>query len=98
MKQTIVAILRRLHLLGVAEQFRFLWMWLRTYPGNRRFRKAHPELRFPPAHLLHEISGFVNYKNHFEGGRAAAENIHRLVSPHLQGKDWTIAEWGCGVG
>lgn len=90
-----MAILRQLRLMRVADQGKFLLQVLKNRKENRTFKKAHPDIIFPPAYMLFE-SFQLNFEKYYEGGRQTAAWLQQLVSPYLAQGPLHILDWGCG--
>ena len=97
MKQKLVAGLRRLRLLPLLDRLRFEAVRLRSARGNREFLARHPHFVPPPAFLIYDAYGHVNYRAYAEDGRAPAEYLAALAKSHLGSTEGlTVCEWGCG--
>ena len=97
-KLSIRRALAHLRLLSLAEEMRFWYRGLRLSRSNRRFAEEQAPFRFPPARLLYEISGIVDYSTYLRGGRYAVSYLTKIAKPHLtKDSDLTVCEWGCGA-
>ena len=95
-RQKLAHILRKMHLLPLAD---FIW-FLRDYWMNResnaRFIKKHPDVNVPPPMMLYDIQGNCDYSGFYSSGRSHAHEISRIISSVRPGKTLKILEWGCG--
>lgn len=96
MKQKLVSFLRKLHLLEFADRVKFVHSAITHRHINRAFRKAHPGIALPPAYLLYESFGKLDYAAYYRGGRESAEYLVSLLGKHIDLKTARICEWGCG--
>ena len=97
-KQTIVSILRRLHLLPFFDYIRYLGELQRNWSDNQLFREKMPDFRLPPQALAYDAYGHTNWDAYYRTGQATAQYLSELIKPQVaQCATLTIGEWGCGV-
>jgi len=97
MKSKLVALLRTLGLIQVADRIRFVVMYLRTIKNRRAFKAANPNAVLPPPYYLYETFN-LNYQSFYSTSLESAEWLVSHFERHVQLKDLTILDWGCGPG
>lgn len=97
-RERLVALLRRARLLQLADSVSFWIHCLRQRGRNRKFLKAHPDFRVPPAGLAYDAYGSVNWKAYYQGGRQTAELMAEVINAHAKSENLRVLEWGCGPG
>jgi SAM-dependent methyltransferase len=96
-KQFFLNVLRQARLLPVAEQARFLAVAMRSWRRNRGFALGMDNFVPPPAWILYDASGGIDYRAYYNSGKASAGAIARLALPYLKPDCAArILEWGCG--
>ena len=96
MKQHLLSSIRRLGLLGFADQLHGLTHRLRCSGANRRFHAQHPDYPLPPASLAFEAYGHSCWDEYKQTGAAHARLFATLVRQHSGVASPKVAEWGCG--
>jgi SAM-dependent methyltransferase len=96
MKQKLVFALRRLHLLSFADYIKFTASYFQHLKKNRTFLREHPEVVLPPAYILFESFGKMDYPSWYTESRESAEYYISLIRKHINLKNARICEWGCG--
>jgi len=96
-RSTASNLLRKFRLLFLTDKLRFHIHRFKFREENRRFKKEHPEFRFPPDYLMYE-SFEVDYKKYFEDGYEGAQWLARLISKYTPLENINILDWGCGPG
>jgi SAM-dependent methyltransferase len=95
-RQRLAYVMRKVHLLPLAD---FLW-FLRLYWLNRkdnfRFMKEHPAVPVPPPLMLYDIQGNCDVSGFYNSGKDHAHEISKIIMAEFQGKSLKILEWGCG--
>lgn len=94
----IATVLRKLHLLGIADTTKRLWDTLRNRRLNARFRKEFPDFPLPPAALAFEAHGYVDAYKYRESGLRHAELLATIINRYKPGRPLSVLEWGCGPG
>jgi len=97
-KSTVIDSLRRLGLLKVADTGLYAARRLRSGPGNRRFRRAHPDFETPPPHLAFDAYNHVDWQIYRDDGIRHASVIADLIAAELPSGELDVLEWGCGPG
>ena len=95
-KQKLVHLLRKLHLLQLTDNFRYLISLKNTRRLNSDFIKEQPDFIFPPSFLSYDAYGHTNWPVYFYTGIAHAKFISQLIQDNLQQESLSICEWGCG--
>jgi SAM-dependent methyltransferase len=90
-------VLRRLGLIRFGYYGVFVLDFVYRLPANKRYASAHPEVAAPPALRRFETNYDTNLERFIEAGREQAEDLYKLVRPHLSGDSLAVCEWGCGV-
>lgn len=96
MKQAVTRLLRNLRLLRYADYMKFLASAAANLRSNTRFRREHPDVALPPAYMLYESFGKLDYRAYFAGGRESAEHLLTLLRTHGDLSGGSLCEWGCG--
>ena len=96
-KSFISAVLRRFHLLTVAETIRYRLQKKKFARDNRVFRLQNPTLTLPPDFFVYETYR-LNLKEYYFDGQATAKEILYLMQWHrdLLNPGIRILDWGCG--
>lgn len=97
-KKQLVALLRAIRLLPVAE-----WCYARlkvraAAEANQAFCDEHPELVLPPPHLIQRTYGNPEHRSFYRWGRKNAEQIGDYIDRYAPSERPQILEWGCGLG
>lgn len=97
-RQYVMRLVRRAGLMPLAENLRGRTLALGKGRANRRFRRAHAEVVFPPTRLMHDPYGLVDYAAYWQSGQAAAAALARIFAEYGgEAKGAVrILEWGCG--
>jgi len=95
-RQRIVALLRKLRLLPLADRAALLGSVLKNHRANRRFLRVHQGFPVPPAPLAFDAYNHTNWQRYYEMGIAHARLVATLVREHLAARPLRICEWGCG--
>lgn len=96
MKQQIIYMVRKLHLLEFADKAKFILLMLKYWKLNREFKQKHPDIPLPPPFILYEAMGKPDYTSYYYGGRENAEYFLSLLRKHVDVFGGRICEWGCG--
>jgi len=94
LKHQIKPLLRKMGLMMLITQLKYLKIHLSYYREGKAFLAAHPAVNFPPPYLLYIAYG-LNYKHYLEDGERTARWIKGQFAAHLPEKG-TILDWGCG--
>jgi SAM-dependent methyltransferase len=96
MKQYLVSALRRVHLLTFADRIKFVSSYFHYLKTNRAFLREHRGVVLPPAYILFESFGKMDYPSYYTESRDSAEYYISLMAKHIDLKNARICEWGCG--
>ena len=91
-------VLRRLHLLDVAEAMRLPLEIHRRRRENMAFRQQHADFDVPPAALAYDAYGHLSWTYYMKSGVDHARFFCDLIARHHQGDAVSVCEWGCGPG
>jgi SAM-dependent methyltransferase len=97
MKRHLVALLRALGLIQLADKIRFVIMYLRTWRSRKAFRAANPDAVLPPPYYLYETFN-LNYQSFYNTSLETAEWLVSHFERHVELKNLKILDWGCGPG
>jgi cyclopropane fatty-acyl-phospholipid synthase-like methyltransferase len=98
LKSVASSVLRKLHLLNLAEQLRFLLHKLKFNSKNIAFKKENPAIVFPPDFLIYETYK-LNLSEYYYDGKQTATEIITTVGKNFSIKPGSkILDWGCGPG
>jgi SAM-dependent methyltransferase len=95
-KQMFVRGLRKLHLLQLTDNIRYLISLKNTHHANHQFIKEHPDFKLPPSFLAYDAYGHTNWPVYYQSGIAHAKHICQIIDENLDTKEVSICEWGCG--
>ncbi len=95
-KQKFVYGLRKLHLLQLADNVRYLLSIKNTRQENHQFINDHPDFNLPPSFLAYDAYGHTNWPVYYHSGIAHAKYICKLIDENLASQELSICEWGCG--
>lgn len=93
--QFISAALRKLGLLRLGDDVRFLVARYKNRKQKKDFISKYPHIKLPPDYLIYE-SFQLDYFKYYEGGKLAAMHIISLLENHLKLTGGIILDWGCG--
>jgi len=94
-KQQISNILRKTGFLHFADKARFHQQKIKNSKSNNEFIGKNPTVKLPPDYLIYE-SHEMNYEKYYNGGIKTAEWLVTHFKRHIDLKDKTILDWGCG--
>lgn len=89
--------LRKLRLLYVSDWIRFKLNSNRNNSKNQEFKSNYPEVVLPPDYLIYE-SFQIDYTKYYLGGKNTAEWLVELFQKHIELKNKSILDLGCGPG
>lgn len=97
-KRELIAALRTLRLLPLAERL-YAERKVRAHAEeNRAFAAAHPHLTFPPARLIQRTYGTPSFASFQRWGKLNADAIAEVIADVTPTAAPTVLEWGCGLG
>src|SRR6266568_3991943 len=94
--QSLAHILRKLHLLQLADLFWFFRLYGLSRKGNNRFRQRYPGVPVPPLMMLYDIQGNCDLSGFYSSGQEHALEIARTISDERPRQSLKVLEWGCG--
>ncbi len=97
MRQSLLAIARRLHLLPALERVRFVREAAGVRRDNAAFARAAPDFAPPPLWWMHDMYAHASYRLYWESGQRDAATLTALIERHLGRQAEAVAEWGCGL-
>ncbi|WP_232817861.1 class I SAM-dependent methyltransferase [Winogradskyella tangerina] len=89
--------MRQLNLIYLTDLVRFRIQKFKNKDANKVFKQEHPNVNLPPDYLMYESFG-INYDNYYNGGLKMAQWLVDHFKKHIDLKDKTILDWGCGPG
>lgn len=96
MKQAVIRLLRTFRLLRYADYLKFFTSAAANLRSNLRFRRGHPDVALPPAYILYESFGKLDFHAYYTGGQESAAHIIALIRKHTGLGGARVCEWGCG--
>ena len=97
MKQQLVRLARKLHLLPMLEYGRFLWVAAKTRASNKTYLTEELGFVAPPAWLMHDMYAHTSLRFYADSGRAHAQTIATMIDKYVDKPQPEVAEWGCGL-
>lgn len=94
--QRLALILRKFHLLQLADLVWFFRLYCQNYKQNTRFMREHPHIPVPPPMILYDVQGNCDLSGFYYSGMEHAREISRIISTERPNSDLKILEWGCG--
>ena len=76
------AAVRRAGLHAPADALKYALTRLRRYPANAAYRRAHPDVAFPPPYMLYEAFN-LDYRLYLEDGLDTARAFAAYLRPYL---------------
>lgn len=95
MKAIVLAIIRKLGLIKVADKSRYYLHFFKTRKHRRSFMNKYPNVVLPPPYFLYETFD-LNYYSYYVDGRDTAEWLLKYFSEYKELKNINIFDWGCG--
>ena len=96
-KGDISNILRKLHLIFLADWLRFYIQKSKNKTINTRFKLNNPNVKLPPDYLIYE-SFQINYQEYYTKSIETTKWLTGLFKKHIDLKNKKILDWGCGPG
>jgi SAM-dependent methyltransferase len=96
MKQGVIFLLRKLHLLSLAESLRSLIQLLQAYPRIRLFSKVNPDFILPPWDIAYDAYAGLDPDLYLDLGQFHANKISRFIKIFQKNKKSMVCDWGCG--
>ncbi|MEM9838045.1 MAG: class I SAM-dependent methyltransferase [Pseudomonadota bacterium] len=97
-KRELIAVLRALRLLPLAERLYAERKVHSAEEENAAFAGQHPELTFPPARLIQRTYGIPSLKSFHYWGLNNAKAIGEVIDAVTDQEKPRVLEWGCGLG
>jgi len=95
-KHKVANILRRFHLLQLADTVLFAREIFRNRKLNQAFLKSHHNFNPPPNLLAYDAYNHTNWQSYFDTGLSHARLVSDITRAYIQEKKIKICEWGCG--
>ena len=89
------AAIRKVGLHRQADALKYVLTRLRRYPANAAYRRAHPDVAFPPPYMLYEAFN-LDYRLYLEDGLDTARAFATYLRPYLTTPGSVCLDWGCG--
>lgn len=96
-KGQISSILRKLHLIYMADWAHFYVERYKNQKNNSVFKKNNPDVKLPPDYLIYE-SFQIDYTKYYTESINTAKWVADYFSKYLDLKEKKILDWGCGPG
>lgn len=96
-KAKLSNLLRQFKLIYLADLVRFRIQKYKHQKTNNAFRTKHPNVALPPDYLIYE-SFQMNYDKYYNGGLNMAKKLSEHFKRHIELKNISILDWGCGPG
>ncbi len=97
MQYFIQIFLRKIGLIRLADNLRFLILYASTVKQRRKFFKTHPGIKLPPPFYIYETFN-LNYFAFFDKSNETAKWLLGYFSKYKTLKNISILDWGCGPG
>jgi len=94
--QRLAYLLRKMHLLQLADFFWFLRLYWLNRKANTLFKKKHPDVPVPPPMMMYDILGSCDMSGFYLSGQEHAHEISKIIAEERPEKNIKILEWGCG--
>jgi len=94
----IAFVLRKFRLLQCVDWIYYIKNLMDNRKINKEFISNHSDFPVPPAHLVFDSRGNVNWKLYFNSGIAHAKIIADIIKKEIKTDHIRIFEWGCGPG
>jgi len=100
MRVRIQDLLRRLHLLGVAENLRYHWKRWALRERNRAFIRQNSGFALPPEYLAFDAYSAPDWTFYKSSGEGTARFLWETATTYLPVRHniESVYEWGCGPG
>jgi ubiquinone/menaquinone biosynthesis C-methylase UbiE len=96
-KSQVSNFLRQFGLIYLTDKIRFYQQKIANRTLNSEFKANHPEVKLPPDYLMYE-SFQMNYNKYYNGGLKMAHWLISYIEKHIELKNRSILDWGCGPG
>lgn len=90
-------LLRKLRLIYFTDWVRYKIQKFENRKINNEFRRQNPDVKLPPDYLMYE-SFRLNYPKYYIESKDSAKWLVGLLEKHIDLKNKTILDWGCGPG
>jgi ubiquinone/menaquinone biosynthesis C-methylase UbiE len=95
-RRKVAFLLRKAHLLQLADKLMFVINVFKNKKLNQQFIAEHHDFIPPPAHLAYDAYNHTNMQEYYEMGLRHAGLISELIQEYIPRKEIKICEWGCG--
>lgn len=96
MKQVVVNLLRKLHLLQFVDSLKLVMELVKTARDNRQFKSGHPDFILPPYRFAFDAYGHTDWKRYYKTGIEDAKMLSGIIQAVVPGEAVNVGEWGCG--
>ena len=97
MKQIALSLFRKIGILPVLENLRYVLIANRLAKKNQEFIKLNPDFKLPPQYLAYDAYSAPDWFFYKESGINAASFISNKIKEKLTTSETkNILEWGCG--
>lgn len=90
-------LLRQFGLIYFTDWLRFYIQRFTNWKINKKFKQNNPNVKLPSDYLLYE-SFQINYQKYYTESIETAQWLADHLKKHIDLKDKTILDWGCGPG
>jgi SAM-dependent methyltransferase len=96
-RQRFAFVLRKMHLLQLADLFWFLRLYWLGRKANVEFTTKYTGVPVPPPMLLYDVQGNCDLSGFYYSGQEHAHQISKIIAAEYPTKSsLKILEWGCG--
>lgn len=96
-KAKLSHLLRQFKLTYIVDLVRFQFQKFKNNKSNKDFKRNHPSVVLPPDYIIYE-SFQIDYNKYYYGGLKMAKRFTELFRKHVDLKNKSILDWGCGPG
>lgn len=94
--QRLAHLLRKMHLLQLADRIWFIRLFCSNYKENIKFKSEHPGMPIPSPTALYDVQGNCDLAGFYNSGQEHACEISKIIFAERPGESLKILEWGCG--
>lgn len=97
MKTVLKKIIFKLGMASLFERLNFAKEKMSRKKENNKFKKENPSVILPPDFYIYETFT-LDYKKYYSGGKETAKWLWNHLKDHINSKNLSILDWGCGPG